>query len=78
MRACCVAYFGPKRYVTFFSEMELTTSAGTYALKSKLHIAGVVSLLEEDDVTIQEYALQQLSAMIEFLWPEITDSLAKM
>jgi len=38
--------------------------------------AGVLALLDEDDVDIQRHSLQQLNQMVDFFWSEISDQVA--
>ncbi|KAK6347340.1 proteasome regulatory particle base subunit [Orbilia brochopaga] len=40
--------------------------------------AGLLGLLEEDEVHIQSYALEQLDILVDEYWSEIADSLAKI
>ncbi|KAF3938785.1 hypothetical protein ABW19_dt0202434 [Dactylella cylindrospora] len=40
--------------------------------------AGLLGLLEENDVHIQSYALQQLDILVDEFWSEIADSVAKL
>lgn len=39
---------------------------------------GVVSLLDEDDVELQSYALEKLNGIVDHFWAEIADSVSKL
>lgn len=41
-------------------------------------IGGLLSLLNESDMALKVYALQQLDSMTALFWMEIADSLTKM
>ena len=39
---------------------------------------GILSLLEEEDVSLQQYALQQLDSVVHNFWPEIATAIPRM
>ncbi len=40
--------------------------------------SGLLALLEEDDVEIKTYALQQLNNQVDIFWSEIADSASRL
>ena len=41
-------------------------------------VAGMMALLDEKDVKLQEYALQKLNTLVDRFWAELADSLARL
>ena len=48
------------------------------AIYRHLYSAGVISLLDESEEELKVYALQQLDAIVDQFWAEISDAIPKM
>ena len=58
------------------SHHHLTTRAKMAAPLTS--VAGMMALLDEKDVKLQEYALQKLNTLVDRFWTELADSLARL
>jgi hypothetical protein len=52
-----------------------TMSASSATLTSA---GGILSLLDEEDATLQQFALQQLNSLVHQFWPEIATAIPRM